>query len=47
MMCRGGDTRKWDASGIQHVLGVDISAESVKEAERRLAALDEYENPEK
>ena len=44
LVVRGGDTRKWDASGIRHVLGIDISSESVKEARRRLDALQTCES---
>lgn len=32
---RGGDLHKWRSLGIQHALGIDISGESLCEAERR------------
>ncbi len=35
---RGGDVHKWRALGIRHALGLDASAESVREAARRHAA---------
>ena len=33
--CRGGDIRKWADAAVKHVLGVDISDESVTEAAHR------------
>jgi mRNA (guanine-N7-)-methyltransferase len=34
---RGGDLAKWDAAGIGHVHGIDISEGEIQEAERRYA----------
>ncbi len=35
---RGGDVRKWNDLGVRHVTGVDASARSLEEAERRARA---------
>jgi len=32
---RGGDLAKWDACGVKHVLGLDISPREIEEARRR------------
>ena len=32
---RGGDLQKWAENGVQYVLGLDISPEECKEANRR------------
>lgn len=36
---RGGDLRKWAAGGLSYVRALDVSAESLREAGRRRAAL--------
>lgn len=36
---RGGDLHKWRASGIHNVLGVDVSGNSVREAQRRYESI--------
>lgn len=35
---RGGDIQKWDAAGITHVHGIDISPGEIEEAKRRYRA---------
>ena len=38
---RGGDIRKWNDAGIEHVHGVDISGHEIEEARRRLRVVED------